>query len=191
MNKKNVLTKQQTDEIVQVLDEALQDGPWEESSFLRAVGKNIEDIKTDFVAQVKASYEDLKNAQFIANQTALRSGLQEVFISLYSSEGSIPSWERIVNNLPRQVVSRPIYSHEEDVKLLIKSKEKKLHEAYISIYINANDILTMDSTKTVTDKLGKTLLNLKDNALRLENIHYFVHEDNVYQYVNGQLVIES
>lgn len=188
MTEKDTLTPQQIDDILHILDDTIQKGPWDQSNFLKAVGKNISDIRTNFASHVKASHEDTEYNQQLASQAALRSGMKEVYVSLYSVDASLASWERIVINLPKQNISRPIYHNEEDVQSLIKSKEKRLNEAYIAMYINESDIITMDSTKVIVDKFGKPLLTLKGNALRLDNIHYFVHDGVMYQFSDGQLV---
>ena len=99
-------------------------------------------------------------------------------------------WERIVNNLPKQIISRPIYADEENANQLIRSKENKLNEAYVAIYINQSDIIPMGD-KTPTDRLGKPLLTLKDKSLSLNNINRFVHVSGVYQYLAGKLIKES
>jgi intracellular multiplication protein IcmQ len=133
--------------------------------------------------------EKTKIASHLLNRVALRAGQQEVFVSLYSSEGSVlQSWEPIVANLPKQMVSRPIYADEEDIKALIKTKEKKNNEAYVSMYIAQSDILILPSDRTPMDKLGKSLLILKDKSLSLDNINRFVHQSGVYRYVNGKLI---
>ena len=41
---------------------------------------------------------------------------QEIFVSLYSSEGSnIQSWKHVAAEFPRHMISRPIYANEEDI----------------------------------------------------------------------------
>ena len=86
------------------------------------------------------------------------------------------------------MISRPIYADEEDLKDVLKIKENKINEAYVSIYINQTDILSLPSDKSSCDKLGKILLSLKDNTLNLENINRFVHQSGVYQYKHGHLL---
>ena len=101
---------------------------------------------------------------------------------------NLQAWERIITNLPKQMLSRPIYALEEDVNNFIKTKENKNNEAYVSFYINPLDILTLATEKMHLDKLGKPLLTLKDNALILENIERFVHVTGEYQFVKGRLI---
>ncbi len=179
-----------TDEILKALDDAIDQGPWEGSSFLRVIGKNLREVRENFASQLTTlGQEKSKIATHLANRIALRSGQQEIFISLYSSDGTnIQAWERILMNLPKQMISRPIYANEEGIKALIRTKENKNNEAYVSMYISQSDILPLSVDKTSTDKLGQPLLALKDKSLTLDNINFFIHLSCVYQYIQGRLV---
>ena len=130
-----------------------------------------------------------KTASDASKLLALHSNHQEIFISLYSADGAnIRSWERILFNLPKQMVYRSIYTVEDDVKDLIKTKPNKNNEAYVSIYINPNDILMRPQDKTPLDKLGKPLLSLKDNSIGLDNINHFVHSSGTFRLFHGRLI---
>lgn len=190
---KDLLTDQQNEAIVNALDKAIEDGPWEQSNFLRAVGKNLNDIRENFVNQLSTRTKAQIQAEtHLAHRMALRTEQQEVYISLYSADGSnLQSWERIVANLPRQMISRPIYANEEHVKASIKAKENKLNEAYIAIYINKTDIIPLHPDKALSDKFGNALLTLKDKTLDLENISRFIHLSGVYQFNRGHLIKEA
>ena len=187
---KDELSEQQTDAILKALDDAIGQGPWDESNFLRVIGKNLREIRDGFANQLHAPvHEKLKIASHLANRVALRSGQQEIFIALYSSNGTnIQSWERILMNLPKQMISRPVYDNEDDIRALIKTKENKDNEAYVSMYISQSDILAISADKTPIDKRGKRLLTLKDKSLSLDNINRFVHTSGIYQYTQGRLV---
>jgi len=98
------------------------------------------------------------------------------------------TWERIIANLPKQMISRPIYANEKDVKDIIKTKVNKTNEAYVSMYVNQTDILFTEAEKTPKDKLGKALLSLKNKSLILDNVNRFVHESGVYKLTHARLV---
>ncbi|RAP35939.1 MULTISPECIES: Dot/Icm secretion system protein IcmQ [Legionella] len=186
---KDSVDDQQSADILKALDEAIETGPWEESNFLRVIGKNLREIRDSYNRSLENGKPKNNSNATLLNRVALRSGQQEVFIALYSSEGnSMQSWERILANLPRQVISRPIYADEENVKFIIKSKENKMNESYISIFINQSDILPLSSDKIPQDKFGKPLLTLKDRSINLENINRFVHYSGTYKYVKGRLI---
>lgn len=185
---KDELSEQQAEAILKALDEAIENGPWEESSFLRVIGKNLREIRDKFSTQVNHSEKDKLSTQMAAH-TALHSDKLEVFIGLYSYDGNnMQSWERIITNLPRQMISRPIYSEEQAIKDSIRTKDNKLNEGYVSIYVEKSDVLPTTVDKTPTDKLGKSLLTLKDKSLKLENINRFVHISGIYKYLNGRLI---
>ena len=186
---KDELNENQTDAILKALDKAIQTGPWENSNFLRVIGKNLRQIRENFAEALKQIPHKGKHHSSFAQRKEERTGQQEVFIALYSSEGSnLQSWERILANLPRQMISRPIYVNEEGIQNLIKSKENKINEAYVVAYINQADILTMAEEKIPLDKFGKPLLSLKDRSLSLENIIRFVHLSGTYHYTKGHLI---
>ncbi|WP_133128939.1 Dot/Icm secretion system protein IcmQ [Legionella nagasakiensis] len=187
---KDELSEEQANSILKALDDAIEQGPWDESNFLRVIGKKLREIRERFASQVHLSdQEKEKIPSHLANRIALRSGQREIFVALYSSTGSnLSSWERIVANLPSQMISRPIYANEKDVKEIIGTKENKINEGYVSIYISQNDILPTPAEKTPVDKLGKSLLTLKDRALKLENIDRFVHISGTYKYTGGRLI---
>jgi intracellular multiplication protein IcmQ len=189
---KDELSKQQTDAILKILDDLVEQGGWESSAFLRVIGKKLQAIRDDASTRI-ASYrpDNAKITSHLANRVALRNGQQEIFVALYSSDGAnIQSWERILGNLPKQMISRPIYASEEDVNQAIRAKDNKINEAYVAIYVNQNDLLSMGD-KTPQDRFGKSLLTLKDKSLNLENINRFVHVSGIYQYASGRLVKET
>lgn len=190
---KDILSNEQNEAILKALDYAIKNGPWEKSNFLRAIGKNLNEIRENFARKVSArSSSQIKAEAYLANRMALRSDQQEIFISLYSSDGTnISSWERIIINLPRQMISRPIYSDEEHVKMLLKTKENKQNEAYVGIFINTTDLITLPPDKALIDRLGNPLLTLKDKSLDLENISRFVHISGFYKYARGRLIKEE
>jgi intracellular multiplication protein IcmQ len=186
---KDALSKEQVDAILKALEDAIDNGPWEESNFLRVIGKNLREIRDKFVGHMSLDPDKTKGASHLANRIALRSGQQEIFVALYSSDGNnIHSWERIIINLPKQMISRPIYAEEKDIKEIIKTKENKINEAYVSIYVSQTDLLPLSVDKTPLDKLGKPLLSLKDKSLKLDNINHFVHQSGVYKYFQGRLI---
>lgn len=187
---KDELSEEQSKAILKALEDAINEGPWEESNFLRVIGKNLREVRDKFASKVNIPDQDQdKIAAHLANRIALRSGQREIFIALYSSTGSnIQSWTHILANLPRQIISRPIYANEQDVKEIIRTKVNPNNEAYVAIYISKDDILPTLPDKTPKDKLGKPLLTLKDNAIKIENINRFVHVTGTYKYSGGRLV---
>lgn len=187
---KDLLTAEQTAVILKALEDAIAQGPWDESNFLKMIGKGLLEIQEKFLGELQGpGIKTLKETTHQANQMAIRHGRREVFIGLYASEGSnIQAWERIVFNLPNQVTSRPIYANELDVQALIKTKANKENEAYVSIFIQETDILMVTPDKILVDRLGKPLLLLKNKSLNLDHIGRFVHASGTYHFAHGRLV---
>lgn len=186
---KDELTEQQVEAILDALNEAIETGPWEESNFLRVIGKNLRQIRDNFISETGIIDQGVESSSESQGAYTLKAGQQEIFISLYSSDGSnMQAWERILANLPKQMISRPIYEHENSVNYLIKSKENKINEAYVAVVINQSDLLTMPSDRTPIDKFGKPLLTIKDRALSLDNIKRFIHFSGEYYYQKGRLI---
>jgi len=171
------------------LDATLAAKSWDESSFILMIGKKLRIVRDDLAVKI-AKFEEgeLESPEYLAHRAHLTASHKLVYISLYSSEGvQLNSWEKIIANLQRQIVSRPIYASEEDAQNIIKTKEKKINEAYVAFYVNATDILTVNEDKIPKDKLGKPLLVLKDKAIHIENIDYLVHLSGKYRYSRGRL----
>ncbi len=188
--KKSELTKEQVDEILKILDDLVSEAGWDASMFLRVMNKSLIALRNDFAAKAEAVYhlQNTNVSSHLANRVALRSGQQEVYISLYSADGgNMQSWERIVLNLPKHMISRPIYASEEDINQMIRHKDNKINEAYVSVCINQTDILSLGD-KTPYDKLGKALMTLKDRSVLLANINRFVHSSGVYFLEHGRLI---
>src|ERR1700722_9147682 len=124
---KDKLSDEQNKSILEALNHAIEKGPWDQSNFLKVIGKNLIEIRDDYLKQLgTSSHEQLKADRLAANRLASRSSQQEIYISSYFAEGAnLHAWERIIANLPRQLISRPIYAEEEDLKALIKTKENK------------------------------------------------------------------
>lgn len=181
---------QQAKRTLKALDEALLAGPWNETSFIVIVGKKLKQIRDDLAAKITAFEEDETSApEYVAHRAHLSASHKLVYISLYSLEGiNISSWERIIANLQRQIVSRPVYALEEDVQNIIKTKDKKINEAYVSFYVDQAAILDLSAEKIPLDKLNKPMLVLKDNAINLENIEFFYHITGKYRYSRGHLI---
>ena len=190
--KNEVLTKEQTDAVLQALENAIALGPWEESNFLKVIGKNLREIREEVLSKMDPTIQDRANAnRYQESQLALRKDQQKVYVLLYSSDGgNLRAWEWILANLPRQMISRPIYVEEEDAKAIIKTKENKINEAYVAVYIGQNDILPVSVDRLPVDKLGKHLLALKDGTLSLDNVDCFVHQSGIYRYSRGRLIKE-
>ncbi|MCH9756818.1 MAG: Dot/Icm secretion system protein IcmQ [Gammaproteobacteria bacterium] len=188
--KKNKISEEQITAVLSAFKEALEQGPWATSALLRVIGKKLQNIHDAFETNVGlekkviSKKEDEHHSKKKPSETQ-----QEVFVALYSSDGAnIKSWEQILINLPRQMVSRPIYAEEEDIKRAIRERGKPINEGYVVIYVDQTNILSMPTDRTPKDRLGTALLTLKDKSLQADQIVCFVHVSGVYTYTRGRLI---
>lgn len=186
------LTKEQMIGILQALDEALEDGPWSASTFLGLIGKKLQKVRDDVFENLENNSNESSDEHSRQNQrtnTERYANMKKIFVALYAFDGSnLASWERILQHLPEQVISRAVYENEEDVVASIRSKSNRVNEAYVAIYIDPQSILTQQPEKIPADKLGKPLLVLKDKAINLENVDVFAHQSGLYRFVSGRLI---
>lgn len=174
--------------ILKVLDDTIAKEVWSQSSFLKAIGKELSKIRdslTDFIqSREQSSYKTVKSSK----PSIQKDHLKEVFISIYSSDGShMQSWERIIANLPKQIVSRPVYIEEIDAQNWIKHKGNKVNEGYVCMLVKEQDLLQVAEDRQPKDKFGKPLLVLKDRSVDLDNIQKFVHQSGNYHFIQGHL----
>jgi intracellular multiplication protein IcmQ len=184
------LSKEQLVAIVLAIDKTIDEGPWSASAFLSLIGKKLKSIRDNIADHVDAHQDSASGYDKADSRNSERfSTLKKVCISLYAFDGSnLQSWERILEHLPVQTTSRPIYENEEDVNTIIRTKANRLNEAYAVVYIDPLNILKLPPERTQVDKLGKPLLSLKDKAITQENIELLVHETGQYRYVGGKLI---
>ena len=101
---------------------------------------------------------------------------------------NLKKWEIVLANLPRQIIGRPIYKREKDIKETINTKENPVNDAYVIAYVTEMDILKPSfRDKALVDRFGHELLRLKDNILKVENITKLVHQTGNYTYRKGLL----
>lgn len=185
-------SSEQLQAIKEILDKAIQEGPWDQSAFLRVIGKNLQDMQDTFLATSNHKDPKLRASEGdLAHRVALRKGQKEIFISLYTSDGSeMNAWERILANLPKHVVSRPIYSDESEVQKLVRAKDNPVNEAYVAVFIDKADILDLPDERTSRDRYGIKLLSLKDKSIHPDNISRLVHRTGTYLYRRGRLLAQ-
>ncbi len=188
---KNDITTEQRTAILQQLDAAIKNPHWGKSNFLKTIAKNLQQMRDDFMHDInnidKKKIDEI-NAK-LAIHLSIINNQQEIFISLYTTSGDcLAAWERILSNLSSYIISRPIYPHEEDVQFLIKSKENKINEGYVAIFVNKNDILHLAPDKILMDKFQKPLMTLKNKAIQLNNITRFVHLSGTYKFLKNRLI---
>jgi len=176
-------------ELIRALDEAIAKGHWEGGLFFQAAGKKLRDLSEKLKKELNFEDEKHPSPVEMMDYVKQKSGLVEVYIAVYCAEGSsILRWEAVLGTLPKQVVGRPIYKREKDIKDIIAAKENPINDGYIIAYITEMDILKPSFREKVSlDRFGHELIRLKDNTLKLENITKLIHLSGEYAYKNGKL----
>ena len=157
---------------------------WQQSNYLKLMHGRLAKIANDLqesINDINASHNDVVQTEGRAHPDE-----QLIFISVYSAFGKmIESWERVIINLPKQYVSRPIYLHEKDAQYAARFKGVLQNEAYVSVWVKKTDII---DTGMLKDKFNRTLISLKDKAINLANIEYFWNVSIRYKWQNTQLI---
>jgi len=178
-------------ELIKLVDDLINDIEWGDSAFFNSTRKKLEDFST----QLKEKY-DIAGAKTtptatIANRIAQRSGMVEVYISLYSVAGNdVKAWQPIINSLDGQSVNRPMYKEEKDIIESIKSKQNKINDGYVAIFIRETDIIKK-LDEIPLDRMNHELLAVRQGAIDPDNISRFVHVSGQYRYENKTLVREG
>lgn len=179
--------------VLESLNEAIKKGPWDKTLFLRAIGQKLQELRDRYSQDMafeqseKAEAKDLSPAHLAARMSE-RSGQVEIFVSLYSADGgNLHNWERQLHTLGKQIISRPVFQSEDDVRELIRSKINKRNEAYACVYIKKSDIMQPAGGKAPLDALGHTLLVVREGAASPNNITRFIHSSGQYKLKDGKL----
>src|ERR1700722_13594354 len=135
---------QRNQAILQALDEAIEEGPWDVTVFFQAIRNKLIEIRDQFEVETGLSEEDSSSASHatLFSNMAKRHGMMEVFILLYNADGSsIPKWENILRSISSQIISRPVYRREADAKSALRVASNRMNEAYVSVFIKEDQIL--------------------------------------------------
>ena len=175
--------------LLKALDTAISEGSWDGGLFFQAAGKKLRDIR-DRIKDLDIDIGAEASPASTAVTTVMKySGLIDVYVSLYCSEGNnINRWETILTTISRQAITRPIYKKEKDVREVISAKDSKINDAYIIAYVSENSITKTLSGKPLLDRFGHELTVLKENSIIVDNIAKFIHVSGEYTYEKGKLV---
>lgn len=181
-------------ELIQILSNLIvSGGKWEQNNLLKAMAQKLQILQDKLILGVQ---EDAVQAEAPKEQKRLASLKQKadmiiVFILLYQADGfNMNKWAALLNSVSDLSTSRPIYQQEADIQAVIHAKEYKQNEAYAAIYIFPDDIVpaALVQGQTEKDKKGHPLFFVKEGALKLQNLAYFVHDSGRYILEQGHLV---
>ena len=171
--------------ILAALDELLANRTWDKTLFLRAIEMQLKQIRNDYADAINsyeamASIDRKQNTFFIQKKGAEKT--IDIYIHLYNLEGdSIHKWEKLISNLDKQIISRPVYRFENDVREVLRTKRGDLkNEAYAAVAINETQLIIGTNGQVQRDKLGHELVSVKDRWIDLNNFKYFIHKSGRY-----------
>lgn len=181
--------------ILKKFNEAIEDAPWGDSIFLKAVRKKLIELRDQFKQEAhisEADFEALEAAHHPGNtlihQFAQQQGYTEIFVLLYNTDGTnLSRWEQLVHTIEKQAINRPIYANEASAQAAIRAATHKSNEAYLSVFAKTEDILK-PSAEVPKDRQGNPLILLRDRAIQKNNIHYFAHKSGLYYYLKEKLI---
>jgi len=179
-----------TDAIINAADRVLNADHWEDSLFLRNALKPIKQLRERALLVKKEATMTLSEPSVTLRPLA--DNEQLIYISLFQSQGhDLRKWAMQLSTLSHHVLSRPVYEKEEDILAVIRKKLIQVSEAFGTVAVKKKEIQPVVLQSERVDRLGNALLTLKDKAVKTENIFEFVHQQQRYFFVNGQLVVNS
>ncbi len=178
-------------EILKALNEAIEKGPWEHNLFFRGIGKKLRDARDRFQRELGLD-ELLRAEEMQVGGMDANQDFAEVYVSLYQSEGAnMQKWASVIGTLAGNSISRPVYKNEDDIQAAIRAKDYKINDGYVAVKVRTAHILKPYGDKPPLDRFGRELLVLREDAVQLEYILYFVHLSGRYIYSRGILIKQA
>lgn len=182
-------------EIYHALEKALTTGPWEESNFLRATGKKLQELRdrcrNELYLEDALEFHAGKNTT-LSDRIVKRGGMVEVFLYLYVANGvDIERWQSVLTTITAYSLNRPIYANEADAKAALRAATNIQNEAYVSVYVRAEEILTQAPEAAPRDRLGCELVVVREKSIFPAHITRFMHVSGQYVLDKGCLVRQS
>lgn len=189
-NSASVMDKQKCIEIIKQslnsIERILQVSESEGSLFLR---NTIKPIRSWYEQLLKLENVILKENKLVVVVPPIPENMIPVYISLFQAEGlNLAKWSMQVRSLAAYVQGRPIYSDQDQVLKLIRSKIDDSYDAYVVVAVKPEKIINSASR---LDKQGNQLLTLQDHAIESKNIIEFVHQGKHYCFIENQLILQN
>jgi len=151
-------------------------------SKFKVVREQLQNILQKYVKKImqfqKAVKDSGKHIDILAQDEML------VYVYLFNAQGAtLKNWENLL--LPQALidhsVNRPIYSGQQQIEKMLRTKQNKTQHAYLIVAIRKNCALQTEENKTLSDQYGFPLLRIKQGALEIDKIKKFVHNDHEYK----------
>lgn len=185
--------KEQIFEFEKIYSEMLSDERWQESPFLKVMHAKLMKLKnqlSDYIDLVYSEEKPILNGHIEKHPET--NDLQKIFIYLYTSDGKkIDSWQRLIANLDKQYISRPIYQDEVHAQHAVFHAPIFSNAGYVAVWVEKKFINSFSIDEMQKDKFGHPLVSLKDRAIQLEKIDYFWNNYAAYHQSNGKLIFSK
>ncbi|NQY41758.1 MAG: Dot/Icm secretion system protein IcmQ [Legionellales bacterium] len=176
-------------DIISAFDKAITNHVWNKHALLKKYKDKLQYLKDTFVKEI-----DIEN--YMANENGYRdkkeinrTGQLKVFISLYNPDGGdLDKWSQIIHGIVENVISRPVYRVEDDIKSAITSQNKQENEGYVIVYVNNIDLIDNSKSNESQDSLGNELSFLRKNCIKKDNIVEFVYDSQHYVIKEKKLI---
>jgi Dot/Icm secretion system protein IcmQ len=195
MREEDKETAQRYLDFLKKLDETVEEGSWDKSLFLTAVGKKLakfRDQLQDALGLNEQEAESSKQTMVIAadgDTLRIPEGMIDIYVSVYCAKGNkTEAWASVLSTLTATIISRPIYRVETNARELVSSKSSKENDAYCLVYVKEADIVRPFTGQNPRDKLGHELVVLRRGAIQQQNIIQLVHTSGVYLWQDGKLI---
>lgn len=181
---KTSLSPEQVKNIQDAIKKMLSSEAWDKAVVLRVIRQQLQVLSDKFDKAALEAFAPDELAAVVTHEEK-----QLVFISVYASEGkNLEAWQRLIMNLPRQYISRPIYAREEDAQYAARNKGIAMNEGYVAIWVDKSNIMpSSNQLFDLKDKFQHALITLKDRAIDLNNIEFFWVNSIQYTFQNGRL----
>lgn len=176
--------------LVDILEQLLNSGDWDNSLFLRKAKERLQELHEEAKSLTQKTSFTTGQLAVTTKPQQLAPGIVRVYITLYHTENNLQNWLHTLKTLAIYNVTRPTYRSESHVKEIINSKAEIMRHGYAEVLINEKDIIPINPQPV--DTLGHELLLLKEGSVHLSNIISFVHA-NKKRYIlkDNNLVFDS
>ncbi len=179
--------------LIKVIEDIIKNyDAWDASLLLKSIHSDLNNRQHEAQSLIKQAKKILEKEKE-KKSSHLKHDMICIYISLYQSgEGDLKKWRRLLMNLEKSSVGRPIYRKESDVKKLIRTHRNLLHEGYAVVTVSKDSILDLPKERVVLDRFGHEQLALRLDAIQSQNIVKFIHANRyTYTFANQQLILQD
>ena len=191
INKRSEFELHFSDELLRLLDHLIGNHDWRKTEVTKGMLKDLTQHR-ERVLSIRQKIEKMQkktsSAASIMGVSSIDSTKEMVvFVTLYQSKGKEMSvWNQLLSSLPISTINRPVYSDERSARRAIADRENLIGEGYAAVKIEKSELLPLDNIASRVDRLGQTLINVKQGALKSENILFFIHANKSRYYYDSR-----